>query len=128
MTISLFSSSILPSNEVFAAKKSPRDICKINQVAPCNCSNVIESLYAVCCTKDTKGKTHCETCDIDIKTGNYVNCTTNPIKSPNQSNLPDNVTVGGTFEPDQQQHNFDNSVNFNTTNDASGTFSNNDNN
>src|SRR4249920_1920993 len=69
MTVALISSSLVSSIDVFAAKKSPRDICKINQDM-CNCSNDIEILSAHCCTFDAKGEAHCETCDIDVKTGN----------------------------------------------------------
>ena len=122
ITIVLITSSMVSSIDVFAAKKSPRDICKINQVA-CNCSNNVENLFAVCCTTDAKGKGHCETCDIDVKTGNYVNCTTTPIKSSNQADLPDNVTIGGTFEQ-EEEHNFDKKSNLDNTTipTTTGTF------
>ncbi len=120
MTIALISSSLVSSLDVFAAKKSPRDICKINQVT-CNCSNDIEILSAHCCTFDAKGEAHCETCDIDVKTGNYVNCTTG-TSNLNSANLPGNVTVGGTFDQEQEEHNFDKGTDLDNTTIATGTF------
>ena len=107
MTITLISNSLVSSLDVFAAKKSPRDICKINQ-NKCGCENNIEELTANCCTIDDKGNIHCEYCDIDLKTGDYVNCKT-PVKSSNQADLPGNVTIGGTFEQEEgeEEHNFD---------------------
>jgi hypothetical protein len=58
-----------------------------------------------------------------VKTGNYVNCTTTPIKSSNQADLPDNVTIGGTFEQ-EEEHNFDKKSNLDNTTipTTTGTF------
>ena len=35
-----------------------------------------------------------------------MNCSTTPIKSSNQADLPGNITIDGTFEQ-EQEHNFD---------------------
>lgn len=95
--------AILPYS-AFATGKSPRDICKLNPTAKCECYNVPKRLVAFCCYTTQSGKVNCESCDIDTNTGDYVNCTVDR-KSPTtgQANIPQG---GGVLEqpPTPKKH------------------------
>lgn len=103
----------------FVDKKSPRDECKINQDV-CICDSLTIECNAKCCTYGTDGRQYCDVCDIDLKTGDYINChPEDTIKFPTHSISLGNVTVGGVLE--SQQNKFSQTVNLNTTH-AIGTF------
>lgn len=122
LTITLISSSLISA--AFAEKRSPRDVCKINQNS-CWCDSLTKEGNAKCCTFDTSARKYCDICDIDLTTGDYINChPEDDIKFPSQTDLPDNITVGGTFEQDEEQHNFDKGSNLDNTNipTTTGTF------
>src|SRR6476469_7829994 len=89
MTVALISSSIVA--EVDAKPRStgsPDDICIIAENHGCYCSNDTANLTAECCATTNTGNTNCETCDIDTKTGDYVNCVINSGLTRGGSNLP----------------------------------------
>ena len=113
LTITLILSSSISA--VFAEKKSPRDVCKINQNS-CWCDSLTKEGNAKCCTFDTSGRKYCDICDIDLATGDYINChPEDNIKFPSQTDLPDNITVSGTFEQEEEEHNFDKGSNLDST-------------
>jgi hypothetical protein len=65
-----------PSSNILVFAASPRDICEGGLDINCKCVNFPKSLQASCCTYAT-GTTiqlNCKTCDIDIATGDFVNC------------------------------------------------------
>jgi hypothetical protein len=89
MVVALISSSI--ASEVDAKPRStgsPDDICIIAENHGCYCSNDTVNLTAECCATTNTGNTNCETCDIDTKTGDYVNCVINSGLTRCVSNLP----------------------------------------
>jgi len=89
MAVALISSSIIA--EVDAKPRivgSPDDICTFEDGNSCFCSNDTVNLTAECCATNSNGKTSCETCDIDTKTGDYVNCVINNGLTRGGSNLP----------------------------------------
>jgi len=88
MAVALISSSI--ASEVDAKPRStgsPDDICIIAENHGCFCSNDTVNLTAYCCVS-SNGQTNCEHCDIDTKTGDYVNCVINNGLTRGGSNLP----------------------------------------
>jgi len=121
ITIGLISSSLVSG--ALAEKRSPRDVCKINQYL-CRCDSLTTEGNARCCTNDNSGRQYCDICDIDLTTGDYINChPEDSIKFPSQTDLPDNNTVGGIFEQEGGgEHNFDKGSNFDNTTTTTGTF------
>ena len=89
MAVALISSSIVA--EVDAKPRivgSPDDICTFEEGNSCFCSNDTANLTAECCATNSNGNAKCETCDIDTKTGDYVNCVINNGLTRGGSNLP----------------------------------------
>ena len=64
-----------------------RDICN-GFGQRCYCRNDTENLTAECCVSGNNGDVTCETCDIDTKTGDYVNCVITTGFTKGGSNLP----------------------------------------
>ena len=88
MTVALISSSIVAGVDAKPRPiYSPDDIC-IAVGYRCFCSNDTESLTAECCVDNGSKGVRCETCDIDTKTGDYVNCVITTGFTKGGSNLP----------------------------------------
>ena len=127
MAVALISSSIV--SEVDAKPRtvgSPDDICTFEEGYSCYCGNDTVNLTAECCSTNYNGKTVCETCDIDTKTGDYVNCVINNGLTRGGSNLPGAPHHGATLGSDQQNPP-GNVMTFNPPNNAK-TFANSNNN
>src|SRR4051794_8278151 len=89
MDVALISSSIVAG--VDAKPRSihaPNEICLGAGDSNCFCSNDVEHLTATCCVTIRTGSVNCETCDIDTKTGDYVNCEITIGLTRGGSNLP----------------------------------------
>ena len=74
LAVALISSSTF-SSDAFAAKKSPRDICKGKLF--CKCFNDADLLKASCCSNNGETKEgkvidpKCEECSINTNTGDF---------------------------------------------------------
>jgi hypothetical protein len=90
MAITLISSYIVAGVDAKPRPiESPQDICPIAENEQhCFCSNDTENLTATCCTTSIGAGTNCETCDIDTKTGDFVNCVATKGFTNGGSNLP----------------------------------------
>jgi hypothetical protein len=88
----IYSSSDTPN--VFAAPKAPGFDTGV-------CTNNPETLSATCCWVDIDKGTLCQTCSIDLETGDFVNCSEPEIQM-GQRQLPSDPTVppqGGIEQP-----------------------------
>jgi hypothetical protein len=89
MSVALISSSIVAGVDAKpSAIHAPNEICLGAGDSNCFCSNDVEHLTATCCATTRTGSVNCETCDIDTKTGDYVNCEITIGLTRGGSNLP----------------------------------------
>lgn len=95
--------------------QSPQDICIGGGMSKCFCSNDTENLTATCCISHG-ADVYCERCDIDTKTGDYVNCNVTKGFTTGGSNLPGAPHHGAALGSDQQ--NPGNVMTFNPPNKA----------
>ena len=96
MAVALISSSIVAGVDAEPrSTESPRDIC-IGAGDRCYCGNDTVNPTEECCVTGG-GNTVCETCDIDTKTGDYVNCSISGGKPLDNSKTHGNPRSSGAL-------------------------------
>ncbi len=116
MTVALISRSIVAGVDAKPRPIfSPDDIC-IGAGNRCYCSNDTANLTAECCVTTNSGSVNCERCDIDTKTGDYVNCSITETKPLDNSKTHGNPPTSGALG--SQPQNPGNVMTFNPPNNA----------